>query len=76
MSDTIEGLSGNQPWGWLIIAFTTVIAFFAVVNLARWSTHRQKVGTLIDTQQGKRVVADGVIVLLGLFFVYLGLFVY
>lgn len=65
-----------QPWGWVVTAFTTLIAALGLINLSRWSTHRQKVGTVIKTQPAKRVAVDVVILLMGVGFIGLALFVY
>lgn len=65
-----------QAWGWIVTAFITLIAALGLLNLRRWSTHRQKVGAAIKTQPAKRQVVDVVILLMGLGFVGLALFVY
>ena len=65
-----------QPWGWVVTGFTTLIAFLGVLNLSRWSTHRQKTGQAIDKQPGARIGVDVTILLLGVLFTYLGFFVY
>ncbi len=65
-----------QAGGWIVTTFATLIAMIGLVNLSRWSTHRQKVGQAIATQPAKRKAVDITILLLGLFFVGLALFVY
>lgn len=65
-----------QPWGWMVTGFTTLIALLGVLNLSRWSTHRQKTGQAIDTQPQTRTGVDVTILILGLLFVFLAFFVY
>jgi hypothetical protein len=65
-----------QPWGWIVTGFTTLIASLGMLNLSRWSTHRQKTGDAIDTQPETRIGVDVVILLLGGLFTYLAFFVY
>lgn len=65
-----------QPWGWVVTGFTTLIAFLGVLNLSRWSSHRQRTGEAIDTQPGTRVGVDVTILALGVLFTCLALFVY
>lgn len=65
-----------QAWGWIVTAFTTLIAALGLLNLSRWSTHREKVGAAIKTQSPQRKAVDTVILLLGLGFTGLAWFVY
>lgn len=65
-----------QPWGWVVTGFTTVIAALGVLNLSRWSAHRQTTGLAIDTQPDTRIGVDVTILVLGMLFTYLAFFVY
>ena len=65
-----------RPWGWVTTGFTTFIASLGVLNLGRWSTHRQKTGEAIATQPKTRTGVDITILVLGLLFIYLAFFVY
>jgi hypothetical protein len=69
-------LFNYQPWGWVTTGFTTLIASVGVLNLGRWSTHRQKTGEAIATQPKTRTNVDITILVLGLLFMYLAFFVY
>jgi hypothetical protein len=65
-----------QPWGWLVTGFTTLIAVLGVLNLSRWSTHRQKTGQAIESQPETRTGVDITILILGIMFLVLAFFVY
>jgi len=65
-----------QSWGWIVTGFTTLIAFLGVLNLSRWSSHRQKTRKAIDTQPKTRTSVDVVILVLGVLFTYLSFFIY
>ena len=65
-----------QPWSRIVTSFTTIIALLALVNLTRWSSHRHKVGSLIETHPQKRVAVDGALVVIGLGFLALTFFCY
>jgi hypothetical protein len=65
-----------QPWSWVTTGFTSLIASLSVLNLGRWSTHRQKTGKAIATQPQTRTGVDVTILVLGLLFLYLAIFVY
>lgn len=65
-----------QPWGWVVTGFTTLVAALGVLNLSRWSAHRQSTGKAIDTQPDTRIGVDIIILVLGILFAYLSLFVY
>lgn len=69
-------LFAYQPYGWIVTAFTTLIAFLGTRNLSRWSTHRQHTGAAIATQPETRTRVDIAILLIGLLFAWLALFVY
>jgi hypothetical protein len=65
-----------QPWGWVVTGFTSLIASLGLLNLSRWSSHRQKTGEAIDNRPRTRAGVDLAILFLGLLFTYLALFVY
>lgn len=65
-----------QAWGWIVTAFTTIIALLAIANLSRWSAHRETTRNAIETQPETRILVDVVILLLGVFFAALAVFVY
>lgn len=69
-------LFAYQPYGWIVTGFTTLIAILGSRNLSRWSSHRQQTGAAIATQPETRIRVDIAILLLGLFFAGLALFVY
>lgn len=69
-------LVAYQPYGWIVTGFTTLIAILGSRNLSRWSSHRQQTGAAIATQLETRTRVDIAILLLGLFFAGLALFIY
>jgi hypothetical protein len=65
-----------QSWGWVVTGFTTLVAILGILNLNRWSTHRQKTGQAIEKQPGTRTGVDIMLLILGGIFAALGIFVY
>jgi hypothetical protein len=64
-----------QSSGWIVTAFTTLIAVLAALNLSNWSTHRQHTGETIAAQPGTRIATDLVILVMGVGFAYLTFFI-
>lgn len=65
-----------QPAGWVVTSFTTLIALLGTLNLMRWSSHRKKTGHAIEKEPGTRTNVDITILVLGIIFVGLAVFVY
>jgi hypothetical protein len=69
-------LTGGEPWGWIVTGFSTLIAIIGILNLSRWHTHSRHVGAMIATRAKDTTKADLFILVLGILFAALAIFVY
>ena len=63
-----------QPWGWLVTGFLSALSCLSLHHLFHWKTHRQTMLKVVASPKVNRV--DYVLLVVGLAFLALSLFVY